>query len=268
MAQDTETIYQEMLAEKNARPELSELNTPSNTSIFQQWLRLFALLHHWMQEKWDSFKIEVQEVVDSSQYGNFEWWAAKVKAFQYGDILQFINNRWQYATIDVAKQIIYYVSISDERGLVKVKAAKIANSRPVMLNANEALGLLSYVRQIRPPGTRLAIESLPADKLKTTLIVHYNAQISEAVISAAVEAAYINYINNIDFDSIYYVNKMIDALQAIPGVIEEQVEVIELAAKQGADPYVQFTAKYQASSGYFEVDPAYPLIDTITYIGV
>lgn len=268
MARDTETIYQEMLVEKQARPELDLLDTPSNTGIWQLWLRLFAQLHHWMEEKWDSFKLEVQAVVDSNQFGNFEWWHAKVKAFQFGDTLQFINNRWQYATIDTAKQIIYFVSISDERGLVKIKSAKITDGRPEQLGTDEASGLLSYIRVIRPPGTRIAVESLPADKLLTRLIVHYNAQLGEAPIKAAVEAAYVAYINNIDFDGIYYVNRMIDALQKIPGVIEEQVEILELAVKQGSDPYLQFTAKYQAKSGYFEVDPDYPLSGSITYIGV
>src|SRR5690606_13952315 len=133
---------------------------------------------------------------------------------------------------------------------------------------DEAAALLSYAREIRPPGTRLAVESLPADKLKTRIRVHYNAQIGLATVRQQVESTYVNYINNIIFDGIYYINRMIDSLQSIPGVIDEQVEVIELAVKQGTDPYVQFTSKYQAKSGYFEVDPDWPLSNTIEYVAL
>lgn len=272
MAQETEEIYQEILAEKESKPELSGLDSPSATAEWQLWLRLFAQLFRYLQEKWDAFKIELQGVVDANQFGTFEWWTTKVRTFQYGDMLQFINNKWQYAVVDPAKQIVKYVSVSDERGIVGVKAAKQEDNRPVPLSTPEAAALLSYIRDIRPPGTRIVVESLPADKLRSIMTVYYNAQMGEAAIREAVEKAYINYINSFydikNFDGIYYINRMIDAIQAIPGVVEDQVLITEIAVKQGADPYTQIVSKYQAKSGYFEIDPDYPLSDTITYIGV
>lgn len=268
MARDPQVIYDEMLTEKQSRTELDALDTPSNTGIWHAWLRLFAQFHSWIEQKWDAFKLEIQAIIDSNQFGTLLWWAKEIKSYQHGDILSFINNRYVYAVIDPSKQIIHFVSFADERGLVKIKVAKINEGRPEQLDPEEAAGLLSFVRQRRPPGTRVAVESLPADKLRTRLIVHFNAQLGLEVIRPLVEASYINYVNNIIFDGVYYTNKMIDELQAIPGVIEEQVEVIEIAAKQGTDPYVAFKSKYQAKSGYYEVDPDYPLSDTISYIGV
>lgn len=272
MARETEDIYQEMLAEKQSRSELDGLDSPSQTAEWRLWLRLFAQLFRWMEEKWDAFKIEIQAVVDANQFGTFEWWGSKIRVFQYGDMLQFIDNKWQYATVDVTKQIIKYVSVSDERGLVKVKAAKQSDNKPVQLDSDEASALLSYIRSIRPPGTRISVESLSADKLKTVMTVFYNAQLTQAAIKTAVEAAYTNYINTFnsvaDFDGVYYVNGMIDAIQAVPGVVQDQVIVSEILVKQGADPYVQIVSKYQAKSGYFEVDPDWPLDATVTYIGV
>jgi len=67
---------------------------------------------------------------------------------------------------------------------------------------------------------------------------------------------------------VYYVNKMIDGIQAVPGVAGEQVEVLELAARQGTDPYVPFASKCRAKSGYFEVDPDWPLSATMEYVAV
>jgi len=268
MARETEEIYQELLAEKQARPELSGLDSPSNTAVWRYWLRLLAQLFRWNEEKQDAFRGEIEQAIYDSQYGTFEWWTARARAFQYGDILQFMDNKYRYAAIDPARRIVHFVSVTDERGMVKVKAAKMGNGRPEPLNAGEAAALLAYARSIRPPGTRLAVESLPADRLKTRLRVHYNAQVGLQAVREGVEAAYIDYINNILFDGVYYVNGMIDMLQAVPGVAGEQVEVLELAARQGTDPYVPFASKCRAKSGYFEVDPDWPLSATIEYVAL
>lgn len=268
MARDTEDIYQEMLVAKQADANLNGLDSPSNTAMWQMLLRFLAQIHRWFEQKWDAFKIEIQQVLDDNQFGTFSWWERIIEEFQYEDALAFINNKWQYPTINPIKRIIKFISITDDRGVVNVKVAKINNNRPLNLSTDEAAALTSYLRARRPPGTRLIVESLPADKLKTQLVVRYNAQFGEANIRPLVEAAYINYINTLDFNGIYYVNKMIDTLQAIPAVINEQVEVISISAKQGIGNYVQFTSKFQAKSGYFEVDTDFPLSATITYVGV
>lgn len=267
MARDTQTIYNEAVAEKQAQTELSELNSPSVTAIWSNWLILFARLIHLFEIKVDGFKAEIQNIIDNNQYGTLQWWALRAKDYQYGDLLQFINNHYIYPVVDPTKQIVGFVSITDERGIVKVKAAKKINDLPQQLSTSEAAGLLSYCQQIRPAGTRIAVESLPADVLKTHLNIYYNAQIDLATLKANVESAFVGYLNNLEFDATFYVNKMIDAIQLVPGVIKDQVEVLDISAKQGTDPYAQFTSKYQAKSGYFKVDPDFPLSATFNYIG-
>jgi hypothetical protein len=266
MARETEIIYNEALAEKQAQPGLSQLNSPSSTAIWSNWLRLFARIIYLFEVKMDTFKTEIQSIIDNNQYGTLYWWALRTKEYQHGDLLQFINNHYTYPAVNAAKKIVGLVSITDERGVVKVKAAKIINSLPSELSASEAAGLLSYCQQIRPAGTRIAVESLPADLMKVHLKVYYNAQIDLNTLIPNVEAVFINYINTLEFDATFYVNKMIDVLQQVPGIIKEQVEVVDIAAKQGNAAYSQFTTKYQARSGYFKIDPDFPLSSTITYI--
>jgi len=266
MARETEIIYNEALAEKQAQPELAQLNSPSTTAIWSNWLRIFASIIHLFEVKMDTFKAEIQNIIDTNQYGTLYWWALRVKEYQHGDLLQFLNNHFVYPAINPLKQIVGLVSITDERGIVKVKAAKVINNLPKELSATEAAGLLSYCQQIRPAGTRIAVESLPADLMKVRLNIYYNAQIDLDTLKPAVEAAFINYINTLEFDAVFYVNKMIDAIQLVPGVIKEQVEVLDIAVKQGLDPYTQFTTKYQAKSGYFKIDTDHPLSSTLNYI--
>lgn len=265
MARTTETIYNEALAEKQAQPELAQLNSPSSTALWSNWLQVFARIIHLFEVKMDMFKSEIQNIIDNNQYGTLYWWAEKTKQYQHGELLQFLNNHYVYPSTNPEKQIVGLVSITDERGVVKVKAAKVLNHLPKELSATEAAGLLSYCQQIRPAGTRISVESLPADLLNVRLKIYYNAQVDLETLIPKIEAAFINYINTLEFDAVFYVNKMIDALQMVPGVIKEQVEVENISVKQGTAAYTSFNSKYQAKSGYFKIDPDFPLSDTFYY---
>lgn len=268
MARTQEEIYQEILTQKEATPELTGLDSPSSTSIWQLMFRCVAQIINYLEVKWDTFKIELQEIIDANQFGTFAWWEKKVEDFQFGDQLVFINNKWVYATIDEAKKIVKYISITDDRGIVNVKAAKQSANRPVNLDTEEAAALLSYMRKVRPPGIRMIVASLPADQLKLEFKIYYNAQISLDVLKPLVEAQIVNYINNLDFNGVLFTNKLIDAIQSVDAVINEQVEVISASVKQGASPYAQFGLKYQAISGYFEIDNDFPLSATLQYLPV
>lgn len=268
MARTSEEIYQESVAQKEATPELDGPDSPSGTAMWQLVLRCVAQVIQYFEVKLDLFKAELQKIVDDNQFGTFAWWEKKVGDFQYGDQLVFINNKWVYATVDTSKQIVKYTSITDDRGIVNVKAAKQTDNRPVNLDGDEAAALLSYMRKIRPPGIRMVVASLPADQLNLQLKVYYNAQVSLDVLQPLVEAQIVGYINNLDFNGVLFINKMIDAIQSIDAVINEQVEVVSTEVKQGASAYAQFGLKYQAVSGYFEIDSDFPLSSTIQYVGV
>lgn len=268
MAQSIEDIYQEILVEKTNKPELNTLTSPSNVAVFKLWAYVMAVIHHLQQIIFDLFVSEVTEIADRKQYGTKPWWAEKIKEYQHGDLLQFINNIFSYAVIDDTKQVVKLVSVSDERGLVKIKAANLIAGVPTQLTVNQVNGLQDYAEEIRPAGTRIIVESLQADVIKFYLNIFYNAAADLPVVQAAVEKAILDYlaIPSLDFDGMFYVNKLIDAIQAVPGVTKEQVVIVNIEAKNGADPYAQVTSKYQAKSGYIMVDPAFPLSSTINYL--
>lgn len=266
MAQTILEIYEEIITEKEAQEVLNDLDNPSSVAIYKKWAYVTAVIHYLQQVLFDLFKLDVTAIADRKQYGTKPWFAEKAKAYQHGDLLQFINNIFSYAAIDPEKQVVKLVNVTDERGLVKIKAANLVGGEATQLTVNQVNGLQDYIEEIRPAGTRVTVESYAADVIKIYLDIYYNAAADLPVVAANVEAAITAYIASIDFDGIFYVNKMIDAIQAVPGVINEQVVVIDIAAKNGADPYTQITSKYQAKAGYFKVDPAYPLNTTLNYL--
>ncbi|HEY0175210.1 MAG TPA: baseplate J/gp47 family protein [Pedobacter sp.] len=202
----------------------------------------------------------------NNQYGTLTWWYNQVKGYQHGDLLSFINNVFKYPAVNVDKQIIKYCSVTDNGGKVQIKVAKQSGNEPVVLTADEINGVIDYVNDIRPAGTQITVQSLAADLVRLRLNVYYNANGDITVIQPAVELAITSYLANIQFDGIFYINRLIDAIQAVPGVNNDQVEVLEAAAQGSGDAYVVFTSRYAAKSGYFKIDPAFPLSTQITYI--
>lgn len=271
MAQSISDIETQILTEKANHTELDGLNSTSTVAIWRLLVTVFATVVVLFQQVMDLFKSDIQTIINSNDYGTDPWWQQKILAFQFGDVLSFINNRFQYAAVNPANQIVAYVAISSVGGRVQIKAAGSSGGVPAVLNNTQFNALLAYCQQIRPAGVRFTLISLAADTLKLYLNVYYNAQANLATVQPAVEAAINSYLATLyttRFDGSITVDGLINAVQAVPGVAGPQCEVLNVWAKNGANPYVQFTAAYQPLSGYFEVDPAYPLSATINYITV
>lgn len=280
MAQTTTDIENEMLTEKAAHTELDPLDSESNVAIWRLWMHITATVIVFFEELMDLFKIDVQAIIDNNQYGTDSWWYKKLLAFQYGDFLVYLNNIFQYVAIDPTKKIIGFCSVTSINGIVQIKVAKNVSGQPVVLTTDELNGVVSYCSQIQPSGIRFAVLSLAADKLKIYANIYYDASGDITAIQAAVEAAVATYLvglNNIvtspagapvtkNFDGTLYANKLIDAIQAVPGIIGNQVDITTIAAKNGGGSYATFTSSYRPESGYFIIDPDFTLDSTFTYI--
>jgi hypothetical protein len=266
MARTIEVIKQQMIDELATQSDLAALNSVSNTAIYNLWLYIQAVIIHYFEVLQDTFKGEVQTIIDSNQYGTKQWWFNQAKAFQFGDILLFINNVYKYATIDDSKKIVKYCSVTDNGGKVQIKVAKQSGSIPVVLTIDEVNGMVDYINDIKPAGTDVTIQSLAADLVKVQLNVYYNANLGLDNIKLSVEAAITNFFASIQFDGILYRNKLIDAIQAVPGVVNDQVEVLVLEVKSSGQPYVAVSSRFSALSGYYQIDPSFPLTTQINYI--
>ncbi|MBD3748929.1 MAG: baseplate J/gp47 family protein [Sphingobacteriales bacterium] len=266
MARTIEEIQQQMLDEKALQTDLSALNSTSNTAIYKLWIYIQAVIIYYFEVLQDAFKAEVQSIIDNNQYGTRQWWYDTTKAFQYGDLLSFINNVYKYPVVDVTKQIIKYCSITDNGNSIQVKVAKQLIDEPVQLTEDELNGVVDYLQDVRPAGTKVTVQSLSADLVKLNLNVFYNANVGLPNVKINVEAAITNYLTNIQFDGVFYINKLIDAIQAVQGVVDGQVEVLEAAAKGYGDSYVTFTNSFASKSGYFKIDPDFPLSTQINYL--
>ena len=97
----TEEIYSQIIAEKGNYAELDELNSTSNVSTWRLWAYVSAFFSKATQELFNTFKVYVENVFAQNQPGTLQWWLKKIREFQYGDTLDFINGIFQYQLIDV-----------------------------------------------------------------------------------------------------------------------------------------------------------------------
>lgn len=269
MAQTITDVENEMQTEKALHTELDGLNSLSNVAIYKLWMYITATIIVFFEEVMDLFKTDVQAIIDNNQYGTDSWWKTQVLAFQFGDVLVFLKNVFQYPVIDATKQIVKYCSITSLNGVVQIKAAGSFGGQPAVLTTSQFNGLVSYCTKIQPSGIRFTVLSLAADVVKFYGNIYFDAAADIAIVQPAVEAAIANFLAITEpdnFNGTLYVDKLINAIQAVPGVVGPQVDVLLIAAKNGGSGYTTFTSSYQPESGYFIIDSAFPLSTTLNYI--
>lgn len=266
MARSTQEIYDSIIAEKSNHEELDSLNSESNVAIYKLWAWVTAFAIYVFEVILDNHKQEVEQIANAGAYGTKPWWESAIRKYQHGDILVFneTTNLFEYEAEDLDAQIIKRVSIDDALGIIRIKAAKLTGITVVPLSESELNGLIDYVKDIRPAGTRIAVQSTNADKLKIIGDLYYNASAEIDTIKPLVNAAIIEYINSIPFDGIINRNNLIAAVKSVTGVID--FDVTFLGVKVGSNPYLEIQREFQAVAGYFEIDSEFDLDDTLTYL--
>jgi len=307
MADSLQTIYNRIIAQKEANTDLDTLlpnpdnwqslytydnfkllaNTvlnnlsPSKVEIWRLQAFVFAY-ETWMQEQlYDTFKTEVDETIAGREFAQLQWYIDQSKLFQFGDDLEWINDKYYgYTTIDETKQIITQAAATVTNGsiLLKVATGDIGSLAP--LDSDELTAFTYYAKgsntpyaedNISPPGTIIEIISEDADTLRFASQVFYDPQVlnsSGELLSDTgtkpVEDAVNDYIQQIPFDSKFRVSGLIDAIQSADGVVN--VVVINCDAKTATQAWVDSTdvinesgKQYVARAGYLEMGTNYEL---------
>ena len=271
MARTSAQIFDNMVAAKNAEPSLAGLTSNSATAFWRLIFWVCANAIAVLELAWDAFKITVQSLLDAQAVGNVDWYRKQILAFQYGDSLVFLNDKYQYAALDATKKIIARCAIIEANdpsvgAVLRVKVAKSNGSNLTALSNTELTALESYMSKIRFAGTRYQLFSNNGDILKIGLKIYFDPIIPQATIQVNIEATIQNYIKNLPFNGELMIIKLIDALQLIDGV--KDIEFLNAASKfSTGDAYQTFTRVKIADGGYFQISTASSetLADTVLY---
>lgn len=290
MARTIQTIYDEIIAEKEQQTELnalvpnpdssqtflSDLTTASKVAIWRLFMWVIAVAI-WSHEKiFDLHKAEIEKRANELITGTLRWYRDQALRFQFGDQLQWNDTflRYEYPSGSTGTKVVAQASAIEVVDQVRIKVAKDDGSGGLeTLSASEETAFITYMNRIKFAGTNLLVTNINADDLKLYIKIFYDPLVIDGngvLISDGstrpIDDAINGYIQNLPFDGTFNLTQFVDAMQQATGVIDPQLVSVE--AKQGSTPYSATGQNYIADAGYLRIDPSFPLDDptVIEYI--
>lgn len=256
MARTVEAIEAEIIAEKDANAALSVYDNVSATARWRQWVYIIALAFHVLETIFDAIRAEIFAKAEANKAGTPLWYAEQAKAFQFGYTVELINDLPGYATADDAAKIVKRASVNNtaNAGEIEMKVAKLdSGGAPTPLTTPELDALRAYFAQVGYAGTLINYVDENADIVDVGANVYYNAQTPAAEMQTALSDAVDAYLAAIDFDGKFYRERLRDALQAVPNVVDvdiTSIAITDFAAVVTANPREhRFSAGYAVSGG-------------------
>lgn len=269
MARSVSTIKQEMIDYKNSQSSLDNLNSTSQTAIWNLLFYVVAVAIYTFEVLLDLFKTEVETTVAQAVPNTASWFQAKVLEFQYGDNITLQNFVPIYDPVNTDNQIITRCSIKETvNGLIQVKVAKGTVLEP--LTSLEQSALKSYLKTIAYAGAKINVISQDADKVYIAADIYFDAEYILADLKTNVFAAINNYLNNIEFDGTFRKSKLEDAIQSVTGIID--VNIIDIKIRDYATSFSlsnpSVSVFTEIAAGYVEEEDTvgYTFTDTINFV--
>lgn len=264
MARTISEINEDILTAIAATSGLTGLTSTSNAAIYKLLAYVVAVAIHVFEGLQDVFKAEVETIAADAVGGSLRWYKSQVFKWQYDDILEWVDDKFQYDVDDEAARIVTQCSVVETGRQLTVKVAKGETGSLEALSSDEKTSLLAYLNNIKVAGTTIVLTSESADDLKFYASIYYNPIKSLATVQDAVETAIENHLQSLSFDAVLKVSTLIDIIQSVEGVTDIVFE--SASAKYGSNSYVSFNRVYGSNAGYLTIDSAFPLSSTITYI--
>jgi hypothetical protein len=272
MARTIIEIKNDLLAKVAADAVLAPLLTSTSaTALYKLWCYVFAVCAWSLETLFDIFKTEVDYTIAQDKTHRPQWYVNKAKDFQYGYNLvaeqDYYDNTGIADDVIAASKIVAYAAFVEEPA-VRMKVAKLVGTNLAKLTTPERTAFCAYIKRIKDAGVKLhdttasaaaTITSTDPDKLRLVVRVKFNplvlngtgARIDGAA-ATPVKDAVKNYLQNIDFNGLFSVQKLVDAIQAVDGVDDLKVDGIQ--TKYGALPFTSVDIDFVPDSGYLIIE--------------
>ena len=204
--------------------------TFSKVSLENIWFSIVASSIWVLESLFDAFREDVDAKIATAVLASIPWYHKIALEFQYGDQLVFDEETQQfvYPELHPNKQVVKYAACRDVGGGVYVLAAgAYSNGTPVALDADVLTAFESYLNQRKPAGVIVEVGSYAPDGVRVYADVQYNPQVINAAGELVedtsvrpVDAAINNYLRNIEYGGVLNKTALVDAIQAVPGVVD------------------------------------------------
>ncbi|MBE6331691.1 MAG: hypothetical protein E7070_05245 [Bacteroidales bacterium] len=232
----------------------AKFNTVSIESLL---LYIVASAIYTLEVVFDQHTAEVEAIVAEQKAHTARWYVNKAKAFLYGQPL--IDGTDGYDTTSLtadeiaAAQIVTFAAVTEDSATLHLKVAK---SGPAPLTDDELAAFTAYMAEVKDAGVRLNIVSQAGDYLKLRLEIIYDPMLlsadglSTANGAAVVRNAIKAYIEGLPYNGELRINAMVDAIQAVSGVV--MVHPVSAQYSETGSTWQSVGNRCTPASGYFD----------------
>lgn len=270
MARTVEEITAQMKAEKALQSDLSGLDSPSQTAIWNLIFYVCAVCIAIFEQILDIRNAEVEALVAASKPSTSSYIKDRVlNLFQYDSstpqTVILSDFAPTYAVIDETMRIVKRCAVNTVLpGIVEVKVAK---EGPVALSGAEVTALQSFLDDILPAGVNYSVISDTADKIYVAGTVTYTGTYSP-VIAANVKQALSDYYESlstdVNFNGILRVSDVEKAIKSVEGVVD--VVLSKVYGRADTTAFTSATKAYDLSlgvnAGFYQTFAGYCIEET------
>lgn len=232
MSRTIKEIYNEAIAERNRRLELTEFASDSKMSVMNGILWVVAAVIYSFESLLDVFAVDISEAINGRINGTPAYYANALLQYQQGDELTVREDglAFGYANIDETKRIVTQVSYmesTDDRNLDSKLILKVATGAKGSLSAippKELAPINAYINKLKFAGTRVEVISTKGDVLIPRLTVFHDGAVPESEVYDSIEEQLNAYMMDIDFDAAVYVSRLTDAIQRAKHVTDVHID--------------------------------------------
>lgn len=217
----------------------------------------------------DFHKQEVVEYIDEMKPHSLKWYVNKAKAYRHGYSLSTDSDTYSEDLTDEeleTAQVVKNAAAVEENAIVYLK---VASATPAPLTTEQEAGLTAYMKEVKDAGVVLRIRNTAADNYKAVLNIWYNPMILNSngggIVAGGepVRECVENFLASLPFNGEYRNDALVDAIQAVEGVVIVQLESAQTKAS-GSSAWNYVSGYAVPYAGYYTIAQDTDL--TINYI--
>lgn len=230
MARTVAEIRAEIIEAKESQAELAGLTSTSPVALWRLWVYVVAVCI-WSLEKIIDISIQDQTVALKNQkrYSLTDY-SATAKNFQFGFSLpvgevEYDNEGYSLEEVEDAK-VVKFASTTKVIGGLKIKVAGQSAEDLEQLSEPQFDAFKEYMERVKAAGDYVTYVNEPADHLKLTLTIYRDPLIlnsegkrNDGTNDTPVQDAIEQFVKEMDFDKKFVPTYLVDALQAVEGVV-------------------------------------------------
>ena len=265
MARTQQDILEQINETANQHTELAELQ--SNTSRVSAWgyiKQTLAFAIRSLEELFDHHQQEIKHLIENQQIGSLQWYKTQALKWQKGDKLSLRDHRPAYLKDNPGARLITHAAVEEGTGndkgsvlikVVKAKTGASADAPYTPLSEEERSAFQGYLNAITFAGIRLTASTGEAVAIQVAAKIQVDAQLMNADGTAVgstdkpVEQAIKAYLRDLPFNGIIRKTALVDAIQAVPGVLDVLITSLKHPNDAG-DDVEAFVATHQPASGH------------------